>query len=41
MKPKKNAHPVDVLGKDSGKGQGDDGAHVAAAEGHRRQPAPL
>ena len=35
------AHPVDVLGEDAGEGQGDHGAHVAAAEGHRGEPASL
>ena len=35
------AHPVDVLGEDAGEGQGDHGAHVAAAKGHRGEPASL
>ena len=36
-----SAYPVDMLGEDAGEGQGDHGAHVAAAEGHRGQPASL
>ena len=36
-----NDYPVEVLSEDAREGEGDDGAHVAAAEGHRRQPAPL